>query len=84
MVLVPDPARCNKAIKLLEQFERLARKYAVKLSSKRVMELNGLRDTGRIKSSDLPAKLRAEFPGEFAGKTLATIRDRCAKKKQRG
>ncbi len=28
----PDPARCNKAIKLLTQFERLAKKYRVKLS----------------------------------------------------
>ena len=76
----PDPARCNTAIKLLRQFERLAKKYGVKLSPKRLAELNTLRDAGKIKSGDLPAKLRSLFPGEFAGMTLATILRKCGKK----
>jgi len=77
----PDPARCKKAIKLLEQFERLAKKLGGKLTPKRLQELKDLRDAGKIKSSDLPAKLRAVFPGEFAGLTLKSIRARCGKKK---
>jgi hypothetical protein len=79
----PNPARCNTAIKLLEQFERLAKKYAVKLSPKRLRVLNELRDAGSIKSSDLPPKLRGEFPAEFAGMTLDAIRERCGKKKEK-
>ncbi len=80
----PDPARCHKAIKLLTQFERLAKKYGVKLSPKRLTELQRLRDNGKIKSSDLPAKLQSEFPDEFAGMTLAAIRKKCQKKRARG
>ena len=75
----PDPARCKRAIKLLEQFERLARKYGVKLSDKRLKQLKDLRDGEKIKSGDLPAKLRALFPGEFVGLTLKTIREKCGK-----
>jgi hypothetical protein len=75
----PDPNRCHKAIKLLEQFERLARKYAVKLSAKRLQQLNNLRDTGKIKSSDLPRKLQCEFPGEFTGMTVDEIKKKCSK-----
>jgi hypothetical protein len=77
-----DLVKCNKAIKLLEQFERLVKKYGIKLSPKRLKELKDLRDAGKIKSSDLPAKLRSIFPGEFAGMTLHTIRDKCAKKRK--
>jgi hypothetical protein len=80
----PDPAQCNRAIKMLEQFERLANKYGIKLSPKRMQKLKDLRDAGNIKSSDLPAKLRGEFPGEFAGMTLETIRAKCRKEKERG
>jgi hypothetical protein len=80
----PDPARCKKAIKLLKEFERLAKKYGVKLSPKRLKELRDLRDTGKIKSSQLPPKLRSAFPAEFAGMTLNTIRDKCGKKRKRG
>ena len=77
----PDPARCNKAIKLLEQFERLAKKHGVRLSPKRLQSLKDLRDAGTIKSSDLPPKLRSMFPGEFVGMTLNTIRVKCGKRK---
>jgi hypothetical protein len=80
----PDPARCNTAIKLLEQFERLAKKHGINLSPKRLKDLKDLKDAGKIKSSDLPATLRSMFPGEFAGMTLDTIRDKCGKKKKRG
>jgi hypothetical protein len=75
----PDPALCGRLSSLLEQFERLARKYGVRLSLKRLQELKKLRDAGKIKSSNLPAKLRVEFPEEFAGMTLAAIRARCKK-----
>jgi hypothetical protein len=80
----PDPARCKKAIKLLSEFKRLAKKYGVKLSPKRIADLEHLRDAGRIKSSDFPGKLASEFPGEFRGMTLATIRKKCRKQRERG
>jgi hypothetical protein len=70
--------KCKKAIKLLEQFERLARKYGIRISLKRLQALKNKRDRGTIKSTDLPAKLRGEFPSEFAGKTLDTIRKECS------
>ena len=82
--VAPDPAKCKKAIKLLKEFERLAKKYGVKLSPKRLKELKDLRDAGKIKSSDLPPKLRSIFPGEFAGMILDTIRDKCGKKRKGG
>ena len=77
----PDPGHCKKAIKLLEQFERLARKYAIALSPQRKERLKKRRHAGIIKSSDLPAKLRSLFPGEFAGMTLTAIRNKCKKRK---
>jgi len=77
---VPDPSRCNRAIKILEQFERLARKYRIKLTRERLERLKKLRDSGKIKSTDLPAKLLSEFPAEFVGMTLGTIRKRCGKR----
>jgi hypothetical protein len=76
----PDPRRCKKAIKILEQFQRLAHKLGIKISPERLKRLQALRDSGKIKSADLPAKLRLAFPGEFAGMTLETIRTRCGKK----
>lgn len=73
----PDPARCKKAIKLLEQFERLANKMGSKLPAKRLDKLRRLRDAGTIQASDLPAALAREFPGEFTGMTLDEIRTAC-------
>jgi hypothetical protein len=81
MAAAPDPARCRTAIKLLEQFERLAKKYGVRLSPKRLKDLKKLRDAGTITSRNLPPKLRSLFPGEFAGMTLDAIRDTCGKKR---
>jgi hypothetical protein len=78
---VPEPARCNTAIKLLEQFERLARKFGIAIPPKKLMDLRNRRSKETIRSSDLPAKLRSQFPGEFAGKSLKTIRDLCKKRK---
>jgi len=80
----PDPGRCKAAIKLLEQFERLAKKYNVRLPRKRLEKLRDLRDTGAIDSSDLPAKLRCEFPSDFIGMNLAAIHEACKKKRNRG
>lgn len=71
-------AACNKAIKILEQFERLAKKLGLQLSAARIAHLNTLRDAETIKSTDLPAKLRLDFPGEFAGMTLGEIRRDCS------
>jgi len=76
----PDPDHCKRAIKILEQFERLAQKFGIKLAAVRLDQLRRLRDDGTIKSTDLPAKLRMDFPGEFAGTTLAEIRRACAKR----
>ena len=70
-------AHCKRAIKILEQYERLARQLRIKRSDARIAHLNGLRDAGAIKSTDLPARLRSNFPGEFAGMTLDAIRQAC-------
>ena len=64
----------------LEQFERLANKFGLKIPQKRLDRLRQLRDSGRIQSKDLPAKLIREFPGEFARLTLSAIRRACEKK----
>jgi hypothetical protein len=76
----PDPGRCKKALKILEQFERLARKLGRTIPPKRLARLKALRDAGTIRASDLPAILAREFPGEFAEMTLDAIRDTCAKR----
>jgi hypothetical protein len=73
-------AHCKRAIKVLEQYERLARKFGIKLSAVRLDELNRLRDSGNITSADLPAKLRLDFPGEFTGMSLNEIRHFCSKR----
>jgi hypothetical protein len=77
----PDPAKCRKAIKLLQEYERLMRKYGKPLPPKHLKELNALRDAEKITSNHLPAKLRSEFPGEFAGMTLRDIRKKCGMEK---
>lgn len=77
----PDPAKCHKAIKLLQEYERLMKKYRKALSPKRLKELNALRDAETITSNDLPAKLRSGFPSEFAGMSLGDIREKCGMEK---
>jgi hypothetical protein len=64
----------NKALKILTQYERLAEKFEIKISPKRIADLDRLRDAGRISTSDLPAGLLREFPGELAGLSLDEIR----------
>ncbi len=64
----------KKAIKLLTQYERLAKKYGVNLSKNKLAELNKKRDEGTITSNDLPSTLRKEFPGEFGATPLGEIR----------
>ena len=64
----------NTAIKILTQYERLAKKFGLQLSRQKIEELNRLRDNGLIKLANLPAKLHQEFPGEFRDLTLDEIR----------
>jgi hypothetical protein len=68
------PTKSQKAIKILTQYERLANKYNLNLSAEKIQALNRLRDNGLIKFSDLPAKLRSEFPREFDDMTLNEIK----------
>jgi|694.fasta_scaffold100517_1 hypothetical protein len=68
------PTKSQKAIKILTQYERLANKYNLNLSAEKIQALNRLRDNGLIKFSDLPAKLRSEFPREFGDMTLNEIK----------
>jgi len=73
----PPRNLCNKAIKILTQYERLARKYGSNIGGKRLTELNRLRDTGKITINDLPATFKREFPGQFNDMTLDQIRNLC-------
>jgi hypothetical protein len=70
-------ANCQKAIKLLTQYERLAPKYGPRLLPKRLEQLNSKRNAGTITSYDIPATMREIFPGEFEGMTLTAIRRAC-------
>jgi RHS repeat-associated protein len=70
-------SHCQTAIKLLEQYERLAAKYNIKINEARLKQLNAKRDAGTITCEDLPGGLQREFPGEFKGMTLAEIRIKC-------
>jgi hypothetical protein len=72
--------KCKRAIKILEQFDRLAAKFKARLSAGRLARLKALRDAGTIRADDLPARLLRDFPKEFVGMTLAEIRQRCGKK----
>ena len=73
----PPPRKCKKAIKILEQFERLMNKKKKKIPPKLLPKLKELRDKGEITSKDLPGTLQNEFPGEFEGKTLTEIKQEC-------
>ncbi len=73
----PSRKACDTAIKLLTQYERLAAKYDIKISKKRLEELNRKRDNETITVYDLPAGLRELFPGELKGYNLKEIRDLC-------
>ena len=76
----PSATACRTAIKLLTQFESQSQGQGVTLPPARVARLRSL--GGAITSYDLPATLRAQFPGEFAGMTLAQIRDVCRRRRR--
>lgn len=78
-----NKADCSKAIKLLEQVERLAQKYGKKLSKQRLEELRQKIQNGSISSNDLPGFMQAEFPARFQGMSLSQIREICSKSKCR-
>lgn len=81
----PEPARrdCGTALKVLTQYERLARKLGVRLPPSRVEALNHKRDAGTIIVTDLPGTLRREWPGGmFDGKTLNEIRELCGQRRR--
>ncbi len=73
----PPPDLCRKAIKILTQYERLARDLGRSLPPNRLAELNRLRDAGEITINHLPGSLRREFPGQFVDMTLSAIRVLC-------
>jgi hypothetical protein len=69
---------CQTAKKILEQYQRLAEKRGVRLSPRRLEELNQLREAGAITINHLPSTLRREFPlGTFNSMTLAEIEELC-------
>jgi hypothetical protein len=70
---------CNKAIKLLEQFERLSQKKGLKLSADKLERLTELMNSGEITVRDLPATLQREFPGTLTNFSLTIIRFLCGK-----
>lgn len=77
----PSKSECDTAIKILEQYDRLAQKFGLKLSANKLKELNNKRATGTITIYDLPARLREKFPSIFTGMTLSEIRSICGKAK---
>jgi RHS repeat-associated protein len=73
----PSQKDCQKAQKLLKEYERLAQKQGSKIAPDRLKKLNAKRDDGTITSDDLPGSLQREFPGIFKGKTLRDIEGIC-------
>ncbi|MBD1932667.1 MULTISPECIES: hypothetical protein [Cyanophyceae] len=75
---LPSKKECQTAIKILTQYERLARKFQKNIPEDRLAELNRLRDAGNITINDIPATLGHEFPGVFGNMTLEEIRQLCS------
>ncbi len=74
----PSRKECQTAIKILTQYERLAKKFGKKIGENRLRELDSLRELGEITINDLPATLRSEFPtGKFGNMNLKNIRHMC-------
>lgn len=74
---LPSKKECQTALKILTQYERLARKLHKNIPEERLAELNGLRDAEDITINDIPATLGHEFPGVFGNMTLEEIRQLC-------
>ncbi len=69
---------CQTARKILEQYQRLAEKRGVRLSPRRLEELNQLREAREITINHLSSTLHREFPlGTFNSMTLAEIEELC-------
>jgi hypothetical protein len=75
----PSKEDCNKAIKLLEQPDRLSQKLKLKIPEKRKQEWAAKIANGTITSNDLPGKIQNDFPPRFKGKTLEQVRAECGK-----
>jgi len=74
----PSRQDCQKAIKILTQYERLAHNFATTIGTRRIAKLNRLREAGMITINHLPGLLRSEFPiGTFAHMILSEIREWC-------
>ena len=73
----PSKAECNRAKKILTEWERLANKLGVKISKKRRDQLRRWTQDGTIEVTDLPAKLRRKFPSELARFDLNQIINIC-------
>jgi hypothetical protein len=61
----PSKEECNRAKKILTQWERLAQKLGIKISKKRRDDLRRKTQNGTIKIADLPGGLRRQFPSEL-------------------
>ena len=73
----PSRQDSQKAIKILTQYERLAKKFGKQIGTRRISELNRLRDSGTISINRLPGILRCEFLlGTFDYMKLNEIRER--------
>ncbi len=73
----PTKQECSRAKKILSAWERLAQKYGVNIGAKRIRELRRKTQDGTIRLSDLPAKLRREFPDELSRYNLNQITNIC-------
>ncbi len=69
------PARSAK--KFLRDCKGLAKRRGVRQPIERLQILDVKLAAGTIASTDLPATLKNEFPGEFEGMTLHEIEELC-------
>ncbi|MDQ3782737.1 MAG: hypothetical protein M3349_07355, partial [Actinomycetota bacterium] len=74
---VPTIKECNRAIKALERYRRLAQDRGVRLSPERLADLDTKRNAGTIRRSDLPGTIQSQVSGKFGNLTLNEIRAIC-------
>lgn len=77
----PSKADCNKAIKLLTEYERLYKKAGGRPTTQQIERGNALREAETITSNDLSGSIQREFPGSLKGLTLGEIRKLCGKQR---